>query len=167
MKKIIEALNRFFNGLSMVALVLMMVLMSIDVVARYVFNQSISVVYTVTESYLMVIVVFLGMAYTHYNDDHIQFKLVTNVLSLKVRDALHVVTHLFALAFFAVIAYEGYLITKEAWISNASTGGLISLPLYLSYIWVPLASSLMVLISVLKIVESFVRLFSSSKQSEA
>lgn len=144
-----------FNGLSMIGLALMMVLITADAMARYLFHESIPAVYNITESYLMVLVVFVGMAYAHYKDDHIQFELVINLLSSRVRKYLNIVTHLIALVFFAAIGYEGLLLTQDAWVSNASTGGIVSVPMYLSYIWVPLGSFMLVLISALKIAESF------------
>ncbi|MFC4801256.1 TRAP transporter small permease [Neobacillus sp. GCM10023253] len=132
----------------------MMLLITADALARYIFHQSIPAVYNITESYLMVLVVFLGMAYAHYKDDHIKFELIINLMPRGVQKILHVVTHFFALVFFAAIGYEGLLLTEDAWLNNASSGGIVSIPMYLSYIWVPLGSFMLVFISVLKIAES-------------
>lgn len=141
----------------MIGLSFMMLLITADALARYLFHQSIPAVYNITESYLMVLVVFLGMAYAHYKDDHIKFELIINLLPRGVQKILHVVTHFIALVFFAAIGYEGLLLTEDAWLNQASTGGLVSVPMYLSFIWVPFGAFMLVLVSALKIAESFQR----------
>ncbi len=139
----------------MIGLVLMMILITADAMARYILHQSLPAVYSITESYLMVVVVFLGMAYTHYKDDHIRFELIVSKVPFGVQKVLNIISHLFALVFFTAIGYEGLLLTLDAWITKASTGGIVSVPMFLSYIWVPLGSFMLILICGLKIFESF------------
>lgn len=150
----------------MIGLLLMMLVITADVIARRIFGQSLSWVYGLTESFLMVIVVFLGIAYTHYKDDHIRFKLIIDIIPKTGLKIITAISHLFTMLFFVLIAYQGLLQTLHAWEKDISTGGIVSLPLYLSYIWVPLGSILVIIISCLRIWENVKEIMSPERYKE-
>jgi|SRR5699024_8303370 len=153
--KLINALNYF----AMLGLVIMMLVITADVISKYVFNSSIAWAYNLTESFLMVVVIFLGIAYTHYQEDHIRFELIIEKVPNFLNTIINIISHLLMLLLFTLIGYQGYLETVYNWTNNISTGGVLSLPLYLSVMWIPVGSLLIIIISGIKVLENIINLF--------
>lgn len=131
--------------LSQVALVLMMLLTTGDAVSRYIFNQSIVGAYEITEMYLMVALVFLSMSFVKKDDGHIRLDIVFEKLPTKAQYFLDAFYSLLAAAMFFFIGLKGLNMTVEAIQYNYVAAGLINLPLWLSYIWIPIGAFLFVI----------------------
>lgn len=128
--------------LSYTALTVMMILTSFDAISRYVFKQSITGAYEVTEMYLMVILVFLSLSYVQKVDGHIRLDILFERLPQRFRDYFNIFFYALGSVFFFFIGYQGLLMTMNAWKNNLIASGLIDLPLWLSYIWIPIGSFL-------------------------
>ena len=148
-------LFRLLDGCAMFALFVMMLLISVDVIARYFFSHSISVFFTLTQSYLMVAVVFLGMASVFRYGGHIRFTLASSRMPPLARCINEIFINLAVGVFFAVIAYEGALQTGASFVEGRHTGGAISLPMWLSYVWVPIGGILVCLVCLLRVAAGF------------
>ena len=72
--------------------VAMMFITTADVVARYVFNRP-TMWADEMASYLLIAIVFLGLAQNLRTDAHIRIDALTSLLSLRTRAVLEVVTH--------------------------------------------------------------------------
>ena len=88
-----------------ITLGLAMLLTTADVVWRYFFNHSIVAAHDVTEL-MMVVVVFLGLAYTASVKGHIRVNVVLSRLSERARAILDSITAIFSIAIFAVMAWR-------------------------------------------------------------
>ncbi|SEI90882.1 TRAP-type C4-dicarboxylate transport system, small permease component [Bhargavaea ginsengi] len=128
--------------ISQVALLGMMLLTSLDAFSRYIFNQSITGAYEITEMYLMVITVFLSMSYVLKEDGHIRLDILFDRFSSKVQGMLNIIFYILGAALMIVIGYLGLQSTMEALDKNLVASGLIDFPLWLSYIWVPVGAFL-------------------------
>lgn len=140
-----EKLEVLCLRLSQIALVIMMVLTTLDALSRHLFSKSITGAYEVTEMYLMVMLVFLSMSYVQKVDGHIRLDIIFERLSKRVQDVLNIVFYLLAAAMMFFIGYQGFNMTVTALQNNLIASGLINFPLWLSYIWIPIGSFLIMI----------------------
>lgn len=140
-----DRLEAVFLRLSQVALVIMMILTSADAISRYVFKQSIVGAYESTELYLMVALVFLSMSFVKKVDGHIRLDILFDRFPTKVQHRLDAFYSLLAAVMFFFIGLKGLNMTIEAIQYQYVAAGLINLPLWLSYIWIPIGSFLLVI----------------------
>lgn len=145
-------LETFFLRLSQVALVIMMVLTTLDALSRHLFSKSITGAYEVTEMYLMVMLVFLSMSYVQKVDGHIRLDIIFDRLSKRVQDVLNIIFYLPAIAMMFFIGYQGVNMTVTALQNNLVASGLINFPLWLSYIWIPIGSFLIMIRLILLVI---------------
>lgn len=111
-----QAINRFLGrtiDLSTVigatAVVLMMVHISIDVVAKYIFRMPIPGTITVVSNYYMIIVAFLPLAFTERRNGHISVEVLTTHFPMWLQRVLNVLTLALALAVFAAITWQTWI----------------------------------------------------------
>lgn len=145
-------LEVIFLRLSQIALVFMMILTTLDALSRHLLNKSITGAYEVTEMYLMVILVFLSMSYVQKVDGHIRLDIIFERLSKRVQDILNIFFYLLAAAMMFFIGYQGFHMTMNAWQNNLIASGLINFPLWLSYIWIPIGSFLIMIRLILLVI---------------
>lgn len=131
--------------LSQVAVVIMMLLTTADAISRYFLKQSIIGAYETIELYLMVALVFLSMSFVQKIDGHIRLDILFDRFPKRVQDVLNIVYYVFAAVMFFFIGLKGFNMTLEAFQFNYVAAGLINLPLWLSYIWIPIGSFLFVI----------------------
>lgn len=96
----LKLLNRCENVLTYSATVstfVMMCLTTADAVGRYVFNHPISGVYEITESYLAVATVFLGICYAYRGGAYIRVSFFVDRMPQKVKIALNYFVQVFSI----------------------------------------------------------------------
>lgn len=139
-----DNIESFFLLFSKIALIVMMILTSVDALGRHLFNQPIIGAYEFTERYLMIIVVFLSMSYVMKVGGHIRLDLVFDRFSNKGQNMLNIMFNLIGATLMFFIGVKGWTTTYNAWINNEVSGGIIAWPFWLSYIWIPIGSFLFV-----------------------
>lgn len=105
------------NWLAALALALMMIHVTIDVVMRYLFNAPLTGTIEVVSAYYMVAVIALPLAYVHYRDQHIRVELFTTGLSERRVRQLDTAVEALLLVMFtgiAVLSFEEALAKTEA-----------------------------------------------------
>jgi TRAP-type C4-dicarboxylate transport system permease small subunit len=142
----------FFLRLSQIALLIMMVLTTLDALSRYLFSKSITGAYEVTEMYLMVMLVFLSMSYIQKNDGHIRLDIIFERLPLHVQNILNIFYYLLSAAMMFFIGYQGLIMTVNALENNLIASGLINFQLWLSYIWIPIGSFLIMIRLIISVI---------------
>ncbi|MFM1653006.1 TRAP transporter small permease subunit [Brevibacillus sp. B_LB10_24] len=165
-KRVFAKLESILHALSSAAIFFMMLLIAFDTAGRYFLNKPIQGTYEITEMYLMVMVVFLTLSYTFKSGDHIRIDICYRRFRPKTKALIDVFGMLISAALFAVIAYQGGMSTLEAWSQNEYTFGVITLPMYLSYIWVPLGSgalTLRLIIDACKEVQKLMKMSNEAK----
>lgn len=126
-------LSRFLDRLGRVILGLMVLLITTDVVLRYFFNRPIKGSYELVE-FMLVVLVYLGLAYTQTNKGHVSVSLFTNKLSPGALSVVHSATHLLSLGIFVLITWRG-IIQAQALRANGTTSDLLFIPTY-PFMWV-------------------------------
>ncbi|MCM3569013.1 TRAP transporter small permease [Neobacillus mesonae] len=142
-------IENLFLWFSQAAVAVMMLLTTLDALSRYIFSKSITGAYEITEMYLMVILVFLSMSYVQKVDGHIRLDILFERFPKRMQDVLNIVYNLLAAAFMFFIGYQGYNMTINAFQNNLIASGLLNFPLWLSYIWIPVGSFLIMIRQIL------------------
>ncbi len=116
-------------GFATLAIVL---LVSYDVTMRYFFNEP-QVFVDEVASFLQVLVIFGGAAYTFRAGGHVRVDLITNLLAPAARAWLRVVTLLLGIAFLAVVIW----VTTQSAVTAWRYGRVSAVMLY--PFWLPMA----------------------------
>ena len=116
MFRIFKILEWTLAVLASIALLIMMVLTFVDVIGRYAFNKSIFGTAEIVE-YLMVVVIFAGIAFITSADQHIKVEILEPMIKRRIPSLQRWTVLLFSLAVYAFIAFE---LSKHAMDSFAS-----------------------------------------------
>ena len=154
--KSFEWIDRIVVSIAMASIFIMMIAVTFDAILRSVFNTPIVGVFELVENYLMVAIVFLGLSYTMKKDGFVRIDLFVNKLPRKISKWIDAFVLLIGLVLYAIIGYQGYHSTVEAYVNNYIDTGIISWPVWLSLVWVPLGSLLLVIRLVIQIIALFV-----------
>lgn len=141
----IDAVDRIVNVLARLALVLMVVLISVQVFTRYVLNDPLQGVIGVTEQFLMPLMVFCSLSYVEMHDGHIRAGMLYDAYPPRLRTVVHAAICLVSAVFFALVAYAT---ASEAWVSYSQgyeTSGDIAVPLVWALVIPPVGCSLLAL----------------------
>ena len=114
----------------------------------------------------MVIVVFVGLGYSYKNEEHVKITVLYRYFSKKGQLIADIFGLILSICFFSIIAFEGFEMTLDAWINKLYTFGIISLPMFLSYIWVPIGSSLLLVRLFFQLILKIGEFFQPSKVGE-
>jgi TRAP-type C4-dicarboxylate transport system permease small subunit len=123
----------------------MMLLTSADAMSRYLFNSPILGAYEITEKYLMVAAVFLGMSYAYRGGVFIRVTFLVDRLPRGARIVADYFAHLVSAAYCLIFLYAT---GQQAWRALSDTATLTTLPLPIgpSYLFVPLGFLAMTLL---------------------
>lgn len=149
--KFLEGLSKWMGVLSSAITFVMMVLVTISIIARFVFNNPIIGVVETTEL-LMVVVIYLGLAYVQLNHGHITVEVVVSKLSKQRRLPVTVFSLLISIVFFGLLTWYG---GEEAYDSvriNEVTGGSY-IPMYPSKIALAFGSLIMTIMLLSELIQ--------------
>lgn len=130
-------------GSSAVVLFLMCLVVA-DVTGRYVFNSPVPMTYEIG-SFMLVFIVFLGMAYTQRAGSHIRVEFLTLKLSPRARAVLDLVSYTLGILLYAAIFYQGFRWAYLAFELGDYTPGLVAIPRWPSMFAVPFGALLLCL----------------------
>lgn len=132
-------------GISQLTLLAMMMAISIDALGRFFFGKPLQGAYEVTSLYFMVILTFLGMPATHAIGGHIRIDVLRHLLDrapFRLIDRVHAAL---AAAAFGFLAWHTGIDAIETIVLRETAMGAVQMPLYLSYVWVPVGCALLAL----------------------
>jgi TRAP-type C4-dicarboxylate transport system permease small subunit len=128
----------FLGGLAVLVITL---LVTYDVAMRYFLGRPQVFVHELA-SFLLVLVIFWGLAHTFRSDGHIAVDLVTRTLRPPLRASLRAVTLLLGLAFLAIVTWETWETALRAYrFGRVST--VMLYPLWIPQLCIPLGLGLM------------------------
>lgn len=139
-------IDRFITALNAVSgyiLFFMMIMITVDVTGRYLFNSPIPGTLEFTE-FLMVFVVFFSMAFVQLEKRHIRVELVTQRLPKKLDDGMSIATLLIGAVFFGLLAWQSWFSAWSAFEYREASEGLIQIPIYPPKFAIPFGSAIMV-----------------------
>ncbi|GGJ99204.1 transporter [Lentibacillus kapialis] len=142
-KQVFNWLEYVFLMGSKFGLFAMMLLVSGDAIGRYFFGKPIVGTYEIVEMYLMVVTIFLSMSYVMKIGGHIRLDVVFDKLPKTLQKRLNFFYYFLTAIWMSFIGYYGFQTTHEAWVENLTESGVVSFPMWLSYIWVPIGAFLL------------------------
>jgi TRAP-type C4-dicarboxylate transport system permease small subunit len=123
--------ERGLHSISAFVILAMTLLITMDVILRYVFNRPIPGSYEISEA-LMVLIVFLALSYTQARKGHLRVLMVVYRMPPRVRTALELFALLFNLGILGLIAWQGGSMALIAWKTKSISMGIFGFPL-----WIP------------------------------
>lgn len=127
---IVEIVSHAGGRVAAVFVLAMGLLITVDVILRYVFNAPTQIA-TEVSGYLMVGVAFLGVSYTLIIGGHIRIEIVTSRLPEKIGNPLELITSLLSLAFVGVLIWPAWHMVLESYAYRAAALSYLHTPLYL------------------------------------
>lgn len=153
--RLIFNISKIASRISACLLVGMMLLISFNVLLRFLFNKPIAGTYELVEL-MMGAVVSLSIAYCGVQRGHVSVELFVEKLHGNTRKALTILHHLVAIIFFSAISYEcaqQAIVIKE----SAMTTTLLEIPIY-PFIWtLSFGAALLSLVYFMQLIEIFRR----------
>jgi TRAP-type C4-dicarboxylate transport system permease small subunit len=131
MMKVIKALSRTLNGIATVVLGAMVLLTVSDVFLRYVFRRPILGTTELTEC-MMVLLIFLALAWCGAQGGHLQVDLVLTHLPKRVQAVIDSITSSVGFALVAIIAWRS-VVEARAMQDLGIVGSLLNMPVYPFY----------------------------------
>ena len=148
------SVEKWFNTLAMVIIVVMMLMVVTDVVGRYLFNSPLPGALEITEL-LMVGTVYLALAYTQFVKAHISIDLLTTRYSQRNRLMVETISLFVLLAFFSLLVWQGGNMAWHSWqIKEIAMGPAARISVYPVKFMVPIGSFLICLRLIIQIAEN-------------
>jgi C4-dicarboxylate transporter, DctQ subunit len=120
-------------AVGVVCVVMMMVLTTADVIARYVFNSP-TMWADEMASYLLIAIVFLGLAQNLRTDGHIRIDVITNLVSPRVRLVLEVFAYAIGVLFSAVLIGGVWTRFANFWTRHTLSDSPLMTPLWIAMV---------------------------------
>ncbi|HUT70900.1 MAG TPA: TRAP transporter small permease [Desulfatiglandales bacterium] len=125
-------------------LLLMIVLITADVVARYLFNHPIMSSYELV-MFLMGIAVFTTLSYTATEKGHVRIELLASRLSERMRKILDIIMSILSAGLFALISQQT-IIRAKALQAEGLTSSILHIPVYPFYLFAAFGFALLCLV---------------------
>jgi len=149
MVKLENFLNNVAGGIILTA---MMLLVTGDVLGRYLFNSPIHGTTEITE-FMMVGLLYFTLAHTQADKSHIRVEMFVSRLTPRAQLFFETITYLLGLFLFVLITWQGTLSAIKAWQVGETTFGVILFPLFPAKVLIPIGSFLFSLRLLLDFVE--------------
>lgn len=131
MKRIVDAIKattcRVSGGISSWLVVILMIMVAAEVVARYVFSRPLKVADEIG-AYMLVAIGFIGLAHSWKEKSHIRIRFVVDRLSEKVRNRLRMITLSIATAFIPVVIFASYGLVAESHMFGIKSSSWLRIP---------------------------------------
>ena len=152
----IRQINSAMRNVCMSLLFMMMLLGTVDVGGRYLFNKPILGTFEVFEI-LLPAIVLLGLGYTQENKAHVRMEILVSRLSSRKQTILSFFTNGCALFISLLILWRGWVLTIEYW-RIGRTIPTIDVPMFLPQCLVPLGALMLSLVLMGQMLESIIQL---------
>jgi TRAP-type C4-dicarboxylate transport system permease small subunit len=143
MDKWLLRIERVLMAVAVVAIFVMMCLTTVDAVCRYLFNSPITGAYEITEKYLMLIGIFLGMSYTYRGSGLIRVTILMDRLPSAVKIPINLLAQLFSIVYCALLVVGTYQYASRLYDHGTTLGSLYYLPQWIGGAFIPLGLLLM------------------------
>jgi TRAP-type C4-dicarboxylate transport system permease small subunit len=127
-EKAVTGFSSWFNMVASAALVAMMLLTSVDVFMRYLFNHPITGTYDLVGLLGAVLAAF-GMPYTMLKKGHVAVEILVQSLSRGKQLIVETLTHLLGISLFLVLVWQAILLSRDMKAAGEVTPTLL-LPFY-------------------------------------
>ncbi len=139
----LEAIEKVTATIAAVLMFAIMIIVSADVVMRYVFNRPFSWTYDLISLYVMAGVFFLSLSNTYAVNGHVAVDILMPRFSILTRRLCMIVSNIVGLAIFIPIGWLGYQRALDNYVSSDVLAGAIPWPTWLSAVLVPIGAGLL------------------------
>jgi len=143
LEKVLSYFDRAFMAVSLFALFAMLAIVCIDAAGRYLFRSPLPGSYQLVSLYTMVALTFMALPRTYASGGMIRVELFTGVLKRRFGLWPERLNALVALIGFGALAWFAGQEAIDKFVARETTLGTVQLPMYWSYVWVPLGSALL------------------------
>ena len=140
-QRVDKGLTRFEKGLNFlsgVALILTMLLITIDAVARTFFNHPITGVGEIVEEYLLALIVFLSMSFTYTLGGHVKVDILSRLIPDRIMAKVNILLNFLGFVMFALLTYAGIGQAIHAAVIRQLSTSPLAFPLAPIFFCVPL-----------------------------
>jgi len=146
-----ERLSRIGATLAELCLVLLLLLVFNEVIARYVLNRP--TLYSVELSeYLLIFVAFMAAGWVLQKDRHVRMLSVVNLMPPNVRRISDIITSIIVLFFCIILVWQGGKSSLMAFKGDYHSSSLLNVPLWMPYAIIPAGALLLSLQMLVRIV---------------
>jgi len=139
-----ERISRLGVILAEICLVLLLMLVFHEVIARYVLNKP--TLYSVEISeYLLIFVAFMAAGWVLQEDKHVSMQAVVNLFSARVRYLCSLFTSILVLGFCSILVWQGARASVMAFKGGYHSSSLLNVPMWIPYAIIPIGSLLLAL----------------------
>ena len=129
--RIIDGISVFSGALSALALLLIVLIIFYEVVARYVFNEP-TVWVTEYATYLLMGIAFMALAFAQKEGSHIQVELVVGQLAPQLHRKIDILAHWIGLFFVVFATWQMISFNYQEYVNDTRNWGLLATPQ-----WIP------------------------------
>lgn len=151
----INLVSRWFNYLGAGVLTIMMLMTVSDVLLRYFINRPILGTLELTE-YMMIPVVYLGLAWCAVRRENIKVDIFVNKLKPRPRAILDSITCLFSLIIMILITWQNLRETGNIWEIHR-VSDILSVPAYPFFAVLTLGCFLLCIVLLINLIENIVQ----------
>ena len=163
LSRMFERLSRLGAVLAEISLILLLALVFHEVIARYVLNKP--TLYSVELSeYLLIFVAFMAVGFVMQQDGHVRMPSLINLMPVKVRRIINLLTSTIVLGFCLVLTWHGAKASLMAFKGGYHSSSLLNVPMWIPYAIIPTGALLLVLQIVVQIGRIIERMAGSDNQ---
>jgi TRAP-type C4-dicarboxylate transport system permease small subunit len=144
-QKTIDIIELIFSWISRICVMILMLLITSDTIARYFFQKSIPGVYEITQEYLMIGIVFLSLSFVYVQGDHVKVEILSRFIKGRARQILEILNDLGGITFFSILLYAGWGSAITALQMDVVSNSQLAYPIAPALFLVAIGSFLMVL----------------------
>lgn len=166
MERFIKRVERLFDCVTALLMLLIMMIVVIDVTLRYLFNSPLIWAYDMISLYLMAGVFFLAISSTYAAHKHIGLDILVQRFSPKGRRYAEILTSVVSLPLFFLICVVGAERAYSNWTNGDAMAGLIAWPTWIAAALVPLGIGLLTLRMTFRLVGQIISLATGRNVAE-
>lgn len=125
----LDKVDYFMGFISAGTLFLMMIWIFVDVIMRYFFNNPITGTIEITGEYLLPIIVYLAISYTHKQNGHINVDLLYYKFSKGTKRVVGLFTNVVGLLLFIILGISNFLEGLNYFAKDIQSVSLLDYPL--------------------------------------
>ena len=137
MEKWLMKIDRILMVLAMVALFAMMCLTTVDAVCRYFLNSPITGAYEITEKYLMLISIFLGMSFTYRGAAFIRVTILMDRLPHSLKIPINHLAQVFSIVYCGILLVGTFQYATRLYDHGTTLGSIYALPQWIGAAFIP------------------------------
>ena len=151
--RIVDRLNRLGANLAELSLVLLLLLVFHEVIARYVLDKP--TIYSVELSeYLLLFGAFISAGWVMREDKHVRMQSFINLLPPRIQKGIACLTSTVVFAFCGILVWQGSKMALMAYRGGYHSSSLLNVPMWIPYAFIPLGSLLLALQTIVLLINT-------------